>query len=401
MVQIVSFVKALGVCGLLALKVNAQAFPVPTLTPAQVTAAQIALVQQAQTPESQDKLAADVAAAAAVAAGIAQNFTNIGTELLTIDNKDLQPAKFFPTWQIFRNTYDELLQDAKNLASSVSGYADEFNQGVLNIVSNPDIPSSSKLTVLNTFIAKSTTFQNSSSILAVQFNELASNITEFTGSFANFAANRSASDNQQIDSLLAQIGQLQKEVADIEVSMLALGAAMGATLLGSAAGLVFFPEAAPFIVIGAAIAEGILAATEIGLATTYAIDQNKISGLQGDVQSLRNDINLINATQSALNSTATKDIPTLTAHLGLFTGVWQDVASDCTKLVGWLQDGASFVVSQPSFHVYQDEIHTEVLKLNSQDLPDILAVYLNQSTTIYDTMSAALTQYATQVPTRK
>ncbi|KAI0259469.1 hypothetical protein BC834DRAFT_1017870 [Gloeopeniophorella convolvens] len=182
---------------------------------------------------------------------------------------------------------------------------------------------------------------NTSSSLATHFGELASNITEFTDNFSNFASSRSTSDNQEIESLLQQIGGLQRELADIQVS------------------------------IGAAIAAG----TEIGLATAYSSLEKLVTGLQGQVwQALRDDISLINATQSALNSTATQDLPTMTAHLSLFTGVWQDVASDCTKLLGWLQDGAPFV-----------------------DTLDIVAIFLNTSATIHDAVSSALTQYATQV----
>ncbi|KAI0062992.1 hypothetical protein BV25DRAFT_1915724, partial [Artomyces pyxidatus] len=257
---------------------------------------------------------------------------------------------------------------------AIAGYADEFNEGILVIVNNPDIPTASKVQAIDSFINKSTTFQASSNALSIAFTELASNLTEFTGTFANFAYNRSLADNSTIQTLLGEIGQLQEEIAKIEVSMIALGVGMGATLLGSAAGLVFFPEFAPAILIGAAIIEGILAATEIGLATAYAVDQNKVGTLQNEVNNLRADLSLINSVQSSLNVTATTDIPALTAHLSLFTGVWQDVASDCTKLIGWLQDGA-----------------------DDADMPDILVVWLDQASTIYATMSTALTQYATLV----
>ncbi|KAJ6531090.1 hypothetical protein B0H19DRAFT_1082065 [Mycena capillaripes] len=384
MVFLASFAAAFAFCGLLAQQANAQAFPVPSLTPQQVTGAQIAMVQMAQTPENQDRLAADVAAAAAAAAGISNNFTLIGTQLQTIDNENLQPQKFFPTWQTFRDvSISRAFTAILSLTASSCRHTTNYFKTPRTLLAGSQATPT-----------QSTTFQTSSSALAVKFNELSSNITEFTGNFANFAANRSASDNTQIDNLLEQIASLEKEINDIEISMIALGIGMGATLIGTAAGLVFFPEAAPFILarnslIGAAIAEGILIGTEIvggPLRTVFCTELtkrprvwlqptlNKLGGLQGQVQTLRTEISLINSTQAALNRTATQDVPALTSHLALFTGVWQDVASDCTKLIGWLNLGA-----------------------NNTDMPDVLAVFLNQSTTIYNTMSVALTQYATQV----
>ncbi|KAI0062993.1 hypothetical protein BV25DRAFT_1825066 [Artomyces pyxidatus] len=374
MVQLSKFTTLLVAGASLVLRGQAQGFQVPNITAAQAQAAQVTMQQLAQNSTNQDALTADVAKAAAAAAGITQNFTNIGTQLLEIDNKNLQPEKFFPTWQGYRNDYIALLQSSKNLASAVAGYADEFNDGILYIINNPSIPTSSKVSAIDAFINKSTTFQEASSALSISFTELASNLTEFTGNFANFAHNRTVSDNSTIDDLLGEIGQLQEAVKKIEVSMIALGLGMGATLLGSAAGLVFFPEFAPAILIGAAIIEGILAVTEIGLVTAMSIDQNKIASLQNQVDDLQADLSLINGVQNQLNSTATNDVPALVAHISLFTGVWQDVASDCTKLIGWLQDGAE-----------------------DADMPDILVVWLQQASTIYATMSAALTQYATQV----
>ncbi|KAJ6531089.1 hypothetical protein B0H19DRAFT_1273320 [Mycena capillaripes] len=388
MVLFASFAAGFAFCGIFVQRANALRFPVPALSAPEITSAQIAMVQMAQTPMIQQKLSADVAAAARVAVGITQNFTNIGNLLQQIDNQNLQTAKFFPTWQSYSQIYDALLEEARTLAGSIANYADVFNEEVLVLVSDDSLPTILKLAVLQSFVNESTSFQNASSSLAVQFSELTSNITEFTGNFSHFAVNRTAADNQQIDNLMKEMGELMSEIKDIQDSasiespsmmlMIALGAAMGATLLGSAIGLAFFPFAAPFIVIGAAVVEGLVAASEIGLATTIAIDENMVASLQGEVQILRNELSLINATQAELSRTASRDIPALTAQIGLFTAVWEDIASDCEKLIGWLN------LSEPAV-----------------DMPDVLAVYLNQSTTIYSTMGNALAQYAALVPAMK
>ncbi|KAJ6571968.1 hypothetical protein B0H19DRAFT_673357 [Mycena capillaripes] len=335
------------------------------------------MVQMAQTPAMQQKLSADVAAAGGAAMGIAQNFTNIGNLLQQIDNENLQTAKFFPTWQSYSQIYNALLKETRTLAGQIALYAAVFDETVLLFMADDTgiFSTAQKLEFAQSY-GDTTGFQIASSSLAVRFSELTSNITEFTGNFAHFGADRTAADNQQIENLMMEIGELMDEINDIQISMIALGAAMGATLFGSAIGLAFFPLSAPFIVIGAAVVEGLVGASEIGLATTIAVDENKVASLQGEVQILRNELNLINATQAELNRTASRDIPALTAQIGLLTAVWEDIASDCEKLVGWLN-----------------------LSESAEDMPDVLAVYLNQGMTIYTTMSNALNQYAALLPT--
>ncbi|KAI0263523.1 hypothetical protein BC834DRAFT_300268 [Gloeopeniophorella convolvens] len=391
MVLFSTFTKAIVLCSVFALKASAQSFDFPPVTPEQAKAARKTMVEYSQGADNQTKLAQDVDAASDAAVGIAQNFTKIGQKLLSIDNKGLQDKKFFPTWQGYRDTYFSLLQDTHNLAAAVATYTDEFNHGILQLVNNSDISNATKITTLNSFIAISQGFQNQSSNLTTQFRFLTSNITEFTGEFRDFAVNRTADDNKEIEGLLdvrltvlsylttfltspspiQDIGKLQAEMAKLEASMIALASAMGAVLLGTGAALVFFPEFAFAIVIGAAIAEGILTAAEIGLVTAYSVDSNKLGGLQRQVQTVRDEISLINSTQSALNSTRDNDIPALVAHITLITQVWSDVASDCTDIVGWLT--------------------------GARDMPIFWDEWLTNGVTIYDSMSIALRDYATRV----
>ncbi|KAI0062997.1 hypothetical protein BV25DRAFT_1825070 [Artomyces pyxidatus] len=347
------------------------AFPIPPITPAQAQRAQVTMQKLAQNSTNQDALFTDVANAAALAAGLTQNFTDIGTRLKAIDNQNFQPQKFFPTWQELRDQYIVLLQDAKNQASAIAGYADEFNNGILVIVNNKDISTASKVAAMEGFVNKTSTFETTSDALAHSFSQLASNLTEFTQIFANFAENRTLADNTKIQTLLGEISQLDDEIAKIKTSMIALGSAMGATVLGTAAGLAFFPEFAPAIIVGAVVIEQILAAGEVALCLKYVSDEHKVDSLGYQIAELREDLSAINAAQTKLNATATSDIPTMASHLAVFTLVWQDVASDCNKLIGWLQQGEA-----------------------EADMPDVLVVYLDQASTIYTTMSSALTLYA-------
>ncbi|KAK6971978.1 hypothetical protein R3P38DRAFT_2813057 [Favolaschia claudopus] len=110
---------------------------------------------------------------------------------------------------------------------------------------------------------------------------------------------------------------------------------------------------------------------DFGLDPTNSIGSTCVSALQGEVQSLREEISLINATQAALDRTATQDIPALQNHIGLIQTVWDDLVAESTNLIGWLQNGA-----------------------NDAAIPAALQVWLSKGKTLYSTWRDAFTQYA-------
>ncbi|KAJ7641716.1 hypothetical protein FB45DRAFT_900854 [Roridomyces roridus] len=156
------------------------------------------------------------------------------------------------------------------------------------------------------------------------------------------------------------------------ISMEAFGTAAGGILLATPAALGFFPEAAPFILIGAAIADGLFVATEVfGLAVTFVVEQLMLETMQSERESLLNQISLINSTQNLLNQTVTQDINATASSVQLFDLVWQGVASDSNSILTWLNMGAP-----------------------DADAPTVVGVFLNKSSTIYGSLSTALSNYA-------
>ncbi|KAI0263588.1 hypothetical protein BC834DRAFT_971271 [Gloeopeniophorella convolvens] len=66
------------------------------------------------------------------------------------------------------------------------------------------------------------------------------------------------------------------------------------------------------------------------------------------------------------------DVPALVSRLSLLNT--QHAVDQCTKTIGWLEDGAEF-----------------------ESMPDVLAVWLDQSNMIYNSSSIAPAQYTTHV----
>ncbi|KAJ7641719.1 hypothetical protein FB45DRAFT_1054156 [Roridomyces roridus] len=344
---------------------------IPTLTPAQQLSFSVAMTTMAQTPAAQDMLAQDVNNAAAAAAGILQNFTKIATQLLEIDNLHLQSATFEPTWLTFRDRFNTLLQQSKNFASEVATYADSFDSAALPLVTDDTLDLPTRVEVIQAFIDQTTGFQNSSDNFANLFGQLSMDMQTFTGNFANFSSTRASNDSTTIDNLNIQIAKIQGEMRALSLSMEALGIAVGGIVLATPAALAFFPEAAPFIVIGAAIAAGVIAATEIGLEVTFAVEQSMLDAAQSEREALLNQISLINSTQNLLDQTVTQDINATASSILLFNLVWEGVASDSSSILTWLNEGADLV-----------------------DAPAVVGTFVNRSSTIYASLSTALSNYA-------
>ncbi|KAJ7641724.1 hypothetical protein FB45DRAFT_1000279 [Roridomyces roridus] len=343
----------------------------PPLTPAQQLSFSVAMTTMAQTPAAQDMLAQDVNNAAAAAVGISQNFTKIAAQLLEIDNLHLQSETFEPTWLGFRDRFNTILQQSKNFASDVATYADAFDTAALQLVTDNTLDLETRQEIIQSFIDQATGFQNSSDTFATLFKDLASDMDAFTADFANFANARASAENATIDNLNTQILNIQGEMAKLTISMQALGIAAGGIVLATPIAIAFLPEAAPFIVIGAAIAAGIIAGTEIGLEIAFSVEQAMLDRLQNQKQVLLNDLSLINSTQNLLDQTVTQDIVATAASVQLFDLVWQSVANDSSSIHEWLVLGAPDV-----------------------NEPVVVGVFLNKSSTIYGSLSTALSNYA-------
>ncbi|KAJ7641725.1 hypothetical protein FB45DRAFT_1022460 [Roridomyces roridus] len=346
---------------------------IPPLTKGQQLAFSIAMTEMSQTPAAQDMLAQDVNNAVAAAAAISQNFTRIAAQLVEVDNLHLQNQTFEPTWSGFRDRFNTILQQSKNFAGEVATYAAAFDAEALGIVTNTSLDLETRQEAIKLFIDQATAFQSSSDSFATMFKDLASDMDAFTGNFANFASGRTTADNATIDNLNIQITKMQGQMEQLSDSMLGLGVAAGGVVIATPIAIGFFPVFAPFIVIGAAILEGLIAAAEVGLEIAFSVEQAMVDTLQSEKQTLLDEISLINSTQNLLNQMVTQNIVSTASSVQLFGMVWQGVANDSSSIHEWLVLGAPDAAS---------------------DMPEVIGVFVSQSVSIYRSLAGALATYA-------
>ncbi|EJD36673.1 hypothetical protein AURDEDRAFT_154553 [Auricularia subglabra TFB-10046 SS5] len=359
----------------------------PNITDDQGRQFRMALMEQANDPANMPKLIQDVNAATAAAVGIAENFTVIGVKLQQIDSLGFN-SSFAVTWSEFRARYIEILVQSRTQASTVAQYAQDYEKFLSFIDPNANRTDPVLVTLFNQFsnacflpsclsaaeltcTQNTDVMKNNSDTLFKQFDKLAFDMRQFTGTFVSFAADKIKEDNDKIIQLRGEIRELEDEMGKIFASMVGIAIVAGAGLIGTGIGLLVFPEFAPLILVGAAIASGILLATQAGLLTAYLLDQDKVADKNRQITGLQNELGIINAANSSLTVLAEESIPALANQLNLFSAVWTGVSADAASVAGWLSNGRPLL-----------------------DYPEFLADWFENPTTEYTIMVEALRLYA-------
>ncbi|KAI0259618.1 hypothetical protein BC834DRAFT_607753 [Gloeopeniophorella convolvens] len=350
--------------------VVAQGFPVPTnISSAQALEFQNEVVQLAQSSNGQAELASDVVNAAGFSSGMVTNFTVIGDLLAVIDSLNLGPVKFQPGWNNISNQFTQLLTLFKKSASLTASIADQMDTTVLPFVLSTDVPNSFKVPALQVFIANITTVASPlSSAISSAFNTWNDNLTSFSNSFASFAAEADpARDTSLILTQLQSLALLTQDLNNFTASTHTLAVATGTNPVVGA-GNRMVPTFYSQVTIGAAILAEILPSSSFSLISQYQNLGLKILGLQGMIQSLRNELSLISSARGFINSTATFNRDAFSNHIGFASATGSFALSEINNLIAFLQLGGP--------------------------QPTVLQVFLTEGTTIYSSVASALNNYA-------
>lgn len=348
-----------------------EGFDIPqNITDDQARQFQMALLEQANDPNNMPKLIQDVNAATAAAVGIAENFTVIAVKLQQIDSLGFD-SDFATPWAAFRSRYIDILVQSRAQASTVAQYADDFEQ-LLSFI-DPTVKQTDPVLVslFDQFSNNTVAMKNNSDALFKQFDQLAFDMRQFTGTFASFASDKIKEDNDKIIELRSEILELAEKMGKIYASMVGLAVVAGAGLIGTGIGLAVLPEFAPLILVGAAIASGILLATQAGLLTAYLVAKDKVADKSRQIAALQNELGIINAANSSLTVLAEESIPALANQIGLFSAVWTGVSADAASVSAWLSNGRPLL-----------------------DCPQFLALWFENPKTEYTIMVEALRLYA-------
>ncbi|KAJ7311689.1 hypothetical protein DFH08DRAFT_897430 [Mycena albidolilacea] len=368
--------------------------PIPqNLTNAQLEAAYQAQCGATTTAIGQATIQADIANATANSLAISATFQDILNKLTLIDSENLNGGKqFAPTWKTIAQNWTNILWASRTTASNTAAYCSEFTTVIMPFVANltGPIPISLSAEVLAEYkgarilpyrgstlangLQMADSLGSAAQATADAFTGLNNSIGAFTATFQNFALAQQSADQQSIDQLNSEIKSLQAKIAAYNVQITALAIALGATALGTAAGVALFPAFAPFIILfGLAAITG--EATAFGVIQHERSDaQSQLNADQSQLAQFQRQLDQITAANSTLHSISLA-AQTMGQQLGGFTAIWNAVKSDCDEVSQYLTTASTF--------------DTGPIKI-----PQIFWATTNKVDCVYEALTTGLQDYA-------
>ncbi|KAJ7657936.1 hypothetical protein B0H17DRAFT_1213399 [Mycena rosella] len=313
--------------------------PIPNnLTTAQRQSSYSAVCNAATSAVGQNAIQADIQATTANSLAISQTFQNILNKLTFIDSQNLNNGvRFAPKWQAIAQNWTNILWASRTTASNTAAYCTEFTTVIMPFVANltGPIPASLSVQVLTQYSDMASSLGDAAQATSQAFTALNDSINAFTSTFQTFALKQQQADQQMITQLTGNIKSLQSQIASYNIKIAAVSAALGVTVLGTAAGVTAFPVFAPIIaLVGLFAAAGEAAALGV-LEHDLSNAKNQLASDQNQVTALQNQLAQIAAANSTLHSIAAST-QTMGQQLEGFSAVWAAVKSDCTAVSQYL-----------------------------------------------------------------
>ncbi|KAJ7726091.1 hypothetical protein B0H16DRAFT_1894871 [Mycena metata] len=270
---------------------------------------------------------------------IQNQFDDIRTTLAAIDEEDLDPRQLAPAWGVLAQNWTNLLWGSRQLASNIIVYCNELTDVVLPLVANQSgitVDPPTAASTLVDYLAESGPLDASSEALAVGFQTLSADVTDFYKTYINFAEGQSVTDNQMIVQLQMDIASLRDDITKAQIEIAVLGAAMGITFFFDVGAILLMPEFTQVLVAaGGAILSAEAAPFEQAKAR-ITTDQDDITEDNIQIAELKAELGLIAAAQTNLqlvNTTAAS----VGSQLNAFTIIWNAVNADINKAVDYIQ----------------------------------------------------------------
>ncbi|KAJ6529388.1 hypothetical protein B0H19DRAFT_1083131 [Mycena capillaripes] len=319
--------------------------PIPTnLNNSQMESSYAAVCNASNSAVGKSTIQADIQAATsnslAISVGLAflQSFQNILNKLTFIDSENLNNGvTFAPKWQAIAQNWTNILWASRTTASNTVAYCTEFTTVIMPFTANRlgPVPASLSIEVLTQYSELADSLGDAAQATSEAFTELINSMNAFTSTFQTFALKQQAADQQMIDQLNSDIASLKAQIASFNIKIAVISAALGVTVLGTAAGVTAFPLLSPFIALA-----GLLAAA--GEATALGILEHDLSNAksqltqdQNQVTALQNQLVQIAAANSTLHSIAATT-QTMGQQIMGFSAIWAAVKNDCTIVSSYL-----------------------------------------------------------------
>ncbi|KAJ7679623.1 hypothetical protein B0H17DRAFT_1139150 [Mycena rosella] len=207
--------------------------PIPTsLTNNQSETSYAAQCSAVNSATGQQAILNDIGAVTSNSIALDTQFQNILNKLTLIDTENLNGGvRFAPTWSALAQDWTNILWASRTTATNTAAYCTEFTNVIMPFVANisTPIPISLSVELLAQFSEMATTLEAEAQTTSTAFMSLNNSMNAFTPTFSTFAMSQRTTANTTAVMLMAEIINLQIQIAEYDTTISRLATAVGAT----------------------------------------------------------------------------------------------------------------------------------------------------------------------------
>jgi len=318
----------------------------PDFTPEQKLKLLAVITDEANTPQSADRIVSDVEALIIKTRDIREMFLKTTGALTTIDQTTGPDGKalndtgsdFTPKWKGYSERFDALIATsttaATNLGMACINFEDPLLPMLLDTTSPDRMSLEDKRKSVESFMEVTKAGAGDATKRKAEFTSLRTDLNTFAGTFADFVARRLHVLEEKISEYRGLIDQAKSEIDKLNDQITDWMVAIGVTIFAALVAAVLLPG------FGAAIAGAALLAVigeggTIGyLASQKADWEDKKKDYENKIADLQTQVNAVHECQRSLGDSETK-VPQICTAIASFEDIWQSVQGLCTSI--WSQ----------------------------------------------------------------
>ncbi|KAF8069982.1 hypothetical protein FPV67DRAFT_995495 [Lyophyllum atratum] len=374
-----------------------QATPLPASV---INTAQAAMAAEAEKPETAANLLDEVRALADSAVKVDQAFERVKIDLGKVDqnnykDKDGKPVeKFQPKWIAYQKIFTTLLWDSRATATGTEAYVRDFLDVIIPGVEGIVTPQDYQDTVadLKEFINRKDPFgkklNSTETVSDAQkhsqaFTDLRRDISAFKDTFDTFASFHEGELKGEILRLEGEVLRLDAEIKKCETIVIAMGVALGVTVIaagiGAVAAIAALGPFGPAVALGIIIVGAIAAIGELSTLIAFVVKGNEYKNERAEDQRQLEDLRVQLATLQRLKTileAQKTDIADICGRLDRFAAVWALVAHDAQLIADGLKAATDAADDGGSKRAFQNRL--KLIKANYTSLADALKEYATQ-----------------------
>ncbi|PWY69098.1 hypothetical protein BO70DRAFT_382636 [Aspergillus heteromorphus CBS 117.55] len=321
--------------------------------------------------EAEDILEQAAHDAVAAARDIDRGFLSLQAEIARVDA--IHHSGFSDDLRKVKENYDKVLSDSRDVAAALSAQTNQFDDVILNMVSNETLTADEKLIGVDWYIGRIEGVHADARGIEVRFESLKSEFAGLVGRFGDWAKEREGELTTQVEAAKEELIRLNEQLVALNISIAAFGgvSAIGILMLGISA---FTGPLAFFLAVGGMFALGVSAAAIIGLTIARDIKKSQIANKEREIQTLEQQIEQIRKARENLELMGNDHLFRFGDNVDLLKNVWNLVSVDAITIREHLESSKLGIILP---------------------LPGHLEEALNKGNDVYKNMARYLTIYAT------